>query len=213
MRIARGDVSEWLKEAVLKTVDVKASVGSNPTISAIFSIIARGNTQVAIRGSPAKGVDGVKPCVGSNPTFRAMSPRASNRSRRLYILCIQNHRSSSPLRLFPEKDLARFTCSLESAFTTILSRYQPFSDKSFINTRITSPETLIESAAIFLFSFTDAVVVHRSFTFRKQFGNRHKPISLRQSLFNQLRKVIFNLIAVVMRENDASVRQLGKHCV
>ena len=38
MRIARGDVSEWLKEAVLKTVDVKASVGSNPTISAIFSI-------------------------------------------------------------------------------------------------------------------------------------------------------------------------------
>ncbi len=37
MRIARGDVSEWLKEAVLKTVDVKASVGSNPTISAIFS--------------------------------------------------------------------------------------------------------------------------------------------------------------------------------
>ena len=37
MRIARGDVSEWFKEAVLKTVDVKASVGSNPTISAIFS--------------------------------------------------------------------------------------------------------------------------------------------------------------------------------
>ena len=74
MRIARGDVSEWLKEAVLKTVDVKASVGSNPTISAIFSIIARGNTQVAIRGSPAKGVDGEKPCVGSNPTFRATSP-------------------------------------------------------------------------------------------------------------------------------------------
>ena len=64
-------MSEWLKEAVLKTVDVKASVGSNPTISAIFSIIARGNTQVAIRGSPAKGVDGLKPCVGSNPTFRA----------------------------------------------------------------------------------------------------------------------------------------------
>ena len=75
MRNARGDVSEWLKEAVLKTVDVKASVGSNPTISAIFSIIARGNTQVAIRGSPAKGVDGLKPCVGSNPTFRATSPR------------------------------------------------------------------------------------------------------------------------------------------
>ena len=121
MRNARGDVSEWLKEAVLKTVDVKASVGSNPTISAIFSIIARGNTQVAIRGSPAKGVDGVKPCVGSNPTFRATSPPTSNRSRRLFMLCIQNHRSPSPLRLLSEKGLARFTCSLASAFTTTLS--------------------------------------------------------------------------------------------
>ena len=28
---------------------------------------------MAIRGSPAKGVDGLKPCVGSNPTFRATS--------------------------------------------------------------------------------------------------------------------------------------------
>ncbi len=32
----RGDVSEWFKEAVLKTVDVQASVGSNPTISANY---------------------------------------------------------------------------------------------------------------------------------------------------------------------------------
>lgn len=37
MHVARGDVSERFKEAVLKTVDVRASVGSNPTISAIFS--------------------------------------------------------------------------------------------------------------------------------------------------------------------------------
>ena len=36
MCFARGDVSERFKEAVLKTVDVRASVGSNPTISAIF---------------------------------------------------------------------------------------------------------------------------------------------------------------------------------
>ncbi len=28
-----GEVSEWSKEAVLKTVDVQASVGSNPTFS------------------------------------------------------------------------------------------------------------------------------------------------------------------------------------
>ena len=32
-------MSEWLKEPVLKTGDVKASVGSNPTLSAIFLIL------------------------------------------------------------------------------------------------------------------------------------------------------------------------------
>lgn len=30
-----GDVSEWFKEAVLKTVEQQCSVGSNPTFSAI----------------------------------------------------------------------------------------------------------------------------------------------------------------------------------
>ena len=34
-----GGVAEWLKAAVLKTVDARASVGSNPTASAIFSLI------------------------------------------------------------------------------------------------------------------------------------------------------------------------------
>lgn len=32
----RGEVSEWFKEAVLKTVEQQCSVGSNPTFSAIF---------------------------------------------------------------------------------------------------------------------------------------------------------------------------------
>ena len=32
-----GEMSEWLKEPVLKTGDVKASVGSNPTLSATTS--------------------------------------------------------------------------------------------------------------------------------------------------------------------------------
>ena len=32
----RGEMSEWLKEPVLKTGDVEASVGSNPTLSATF---------------------------------------------------------------------------------------------------------------------------------------------------------------------------------
>ena len=35
-----GDVSEWFKEAVLKTVELlPGSVGSNPTLSATFSKI------------------------------------------------------------------------------------------------------------------------------------------------------------------------------
>ena len=48
-------MSEWLKEPVLKTGDVEASVGSNPTLSATFSIryvdSARRSTQVA-EGAP-----------------------------------------------------------------------------------------------------------------------------------------------------------------
>ena len=31
-----GEMAEWSKAPVLKTGDVKASVGSNPTLSAIF---------------------------------------------------------------------------------------------------------------------------------------------------------------------------------
>ena len=35
---AHGEMAEWLKAPVLKTGDVKASVGSNPTLSASFFI-------------------------------------------------------------------------------------------------------------------------------------------------------------------------------
>ena len=51
----RGEMSEWLKEPVLKTGDVEASVGSNPTLSATLFICqihsARRSTQVA-EGAP-----------------------------------------------------------------------------------------------------------------------------------------------------------------
>ena len=53
----RGEMSEWLKEPVLKTGDVEASVGSNPTLSATFFKCirdresARRSTQVA-EGAP-----------------------------------------------------------------------------------------------------------------------------------------------------------------
>ncbi len=33
-----GEVSEWSKEAVLKTVEPQGSVGSNPTFSVSFSV-------------------------------------------------------------------------------------------------------------------------------------------------------------------------------
>ncbi len=62
----------------MKTGDAQASVGSNPTLSAIFQ------TGLAVirpmrkypsgrRGSPAKGVDVQTTCEGSNPSFRASS--------------------------------------------------------------------------------------------------------------------------------------------
>ena len=48
-----GEMAEWSKAPVLKTGDVKASVGSNPTLSAnIIKLSAiRGSTQVA-EGAP-----------------------------------------------------------------------------------------------------------------------------------------------------------------
>ena len=48
-----GEMSEWLKEPVLKTGEAQVSVGSNPTLSAIFlkCIWICGSTQVA-EGAP-----------------------------------------------------------------------------------------------------------------------------------------------------------------
>ena len=47
---AHGEMAEWSKAPVLKTGDVKASVGSNPTLSARKLHIC-GSTQVA-EGAP-----------------------------------------------------------------------------------------------------------------------------------------------------------------
>ena len=68
---AHGEMAEWSKAPVLKTGDVKASVGSNPTLSA-----RKKNTRKypsGRRGSPAKGVGRQKRREGSNPSFRAMT--------------------------------------------------------------------------------------------------------------------------------------------
>ena len=58
-----GEMAEWSKAPVLKTGDVKASVGSNPTLSARLykvSFSAMQKYPSGRRGSPAKGVGCVK---------------------------------------------------------------------------------------------------------------------------------------------------------
>ena len=58
-----GEMSERLKEPVLKTGDAKASVGSNPTLSATTSFVSEYGLQKyprGRRGSPAKGVGCLK---------------------------------------------------------------------------------------------------------------------------------------------------------
>ena len=55
---SKGNVAEWFKAAVLKTVESKGSVSSNPTISArIKWNIGR----VGLRHFPAKKASGQKP--------------------------------------------------------------------------------------------------------------------------------------------------------
>ena len=68
---AHGEMAEWSKAPVLKTGDVKASVGSNPTLSASF-ITGLRKYPSGRRGSPAKGVGRQKRREGSNPSFRAI---------------------------------------------------------------------------------------------------------------------------------------------
>ena len=45
---AHGEMAEWSKAPVLKTGDVKASVGSNPTLSASFSVRAPSEDEALI---------------------------------------------------------------------------------------------------------------------------------------------------------------------
>ena len=70
---SHGEVAEWSKAPVLKTGDVKASVGSNPTLSARKSYMRKYPS--GRRGSPAKGVVGDEPSPGSNPGFSAKKER------------------------------------------------------------------------------------------------------------------------------------------
>ena len=53
-------MAEWSKAPVLKTGDVKASVGSNPTLSAKALYMVLQKYPSGRRGSPAKGVGGLE---------------------------------------------------------------------------------------------------------------------------------------------------------
>ena len=57
---AYGEMAEWSKAPVLKTGDVKASVGSNPTLSAKALYMVLQKYPSGRRGSPAKGVGGLE---------------------------------------------------------------------------------------------------------------------------------------------------------
>ena len=74
---AHGEMAEWSKAPVLKTGDVKASVGSNPTLSARKSYMRKYPS--GRRGSPAKGVGRQKRREGSKPSFRAKPRKPCDR--------------------------------------------------------------------------------------------------------------------------------------
>ena len=66
-------MSEWFMELVLKTSDVARHRGfESLSLRQFFnSVLSWGSTQVAVRGSPAKGVGWGNWREGSNPSFSA----------------------------------------------------------------------------------------------------------------------------------------------
>ena len=84
----RGEMSEWFMEPVLKTGDAARHRGfeslSLRHISRRGKNRIRRSTQVAIRGSPAKGVGWVNRRQGSNPCFSAKQ-RASIKDVLLFV--------------------------------------------------------------------------------------------------------------------------------
>ena len=72
-------MSERLKEPVLKTGDAKASVGSNPTLSAKLHIGLQ-KYPSGRRGSPAKGVGWLKP--GARVQIPPSAPDTRNQALR-----------------------------------------------------------------------------------------------------------------------------------
>ena len=76
-----GEMSERLKEPVLKTGEAQVSVGSNPTLSAKFLYCLRKYPR-GRRGSPAKGVGWIKPARG----FKSLLPRQKGTLLKLLVI-------------------------------------------------------------------------------------------------------------------------------
>ena len=86
-----GEMSERLKEPVLKTGDAQASVGSNPTLSATLSLprprtnLTDGEVPKRPKGLPCSGSRVSKHRrEGSHPSFSAKSEQALYRLLRLF---------------------------------------------------------------------------------------------------------------------------------
>ena len=76
-----GEMAEWFKAAVLKTVEVKASGGSNPSLSALFPLEIKDS---GLNGSKARisafrliCPHRVSPDLSPFPFFSAYQPRIS----------------------------------------------------------------------------------------------------------------------------------------
>ena len=76
IKLEYGEMSEWFMELVLKTSDAARHRGfESLSLRQFFnSILSWRSTQVAVRGSPAKGVGSAKGREGSNPSFSARCP-------------------------------------------------------------------------------------------------------------------------------------------
>ena len=76
IKLEYGEMSEWFMELVLKTSDAARHRGfESLSLRQFFnSILNWRSTQVAVRGSPAKGVGSAKGREGSNPSFSAIMP-------------------------------------------------------------------------------------------------------------------------------------------
>ena len=102
-RCERGEMSEWFMELVLKTSDAARHRGFE---SLSLRQYTWRSTQVAVRGSPAKGVGSAKGREGSNPSFSAIKkvPKCG-----AFFLCAIRHPTKNPQRAPRAKICRHFT--------------------------------------------------------------------------------------------------------